>query len=75
MSNPDENGWIFPEGENQGGHAYGVIGANREQRKVRVLNNWGRDYGESGRAWMSFDAFEYLIQSNGETACATETAA
>lgn len=72
QSRPDELGWITPTGALEGGHAYGIVGASRTERKVRVLNNWGLSYGDRGRAWMSFDALEYLIGQNGEAACAVE---
>lgn len=71
MSNPKDD-WMYPNGIYQGGHAYGIIGANRVQKKVRVLNNWGRDWSDDGRAWLSFDALDYLIKSQGEVACAVE---
>lgn len=74
MSRPDADGFMRPTGETEGGHAFGLIGANREQRKVRALNNWGRDWCEDGKAWLSFDALEYLLNDAGEAACAVERA-
>lgn len=72
MAQPDRDYFMHPTGNLQGGHAFGLIGANRVQKKVRVLNNWGTAWSDRGRAWLSFDALEFLINSNGETACATE---
>ena len=76
MSRPaaDASGtyWIQPTGREQGGHAYSVVGANRTQKKVRIVNNWGYSWGNEGKAWMSFDALAALLDSNGEAACAVE---
>lgn len=76
MSQPhrgkDGRSWIEPTGAYEGGHAYSLNGVNRTQRKVRVLNNWGRSYGDDGFVWMSFDSLEYLLQDHGEAACPVE---
>ncbi len=74
MSNPDSAHFMHPTGNLQGGHAFGLIGASRTARKVRVLNNWGRGWADGGRAWMSFDSLEYLLAQDGEAACPTEKA-
>ncbi len=79
MSRPhtgkDGRSWIEPTGNYQGGHAYGFNGVNLDQRKIRVENNWGREWGDNGFAWLSFDALAYLLQSGGEAVCPTERAA
>ena len=58
MSEPhrgkDGKAWIEPTGERQGGHARSWNGVNVRQRKIREENNWGRNYGDSGFAWISF---------------------
>ena len=81
MSNPDRQGFIIPQGNVQGGHAYLLIGANRKKKQrgayakgaFRVLNSWGRSWGQCGRAWMSFMDFEMLLEFGDTEACvATE---
>ncbi len=76
MSRPyigsDGRSWIEPTGTLQGGHAYLLNGVNREQGKFRMENNWGREWGDNGFAWISFDSVEYLLSQNGEAACPTE---
>ncbi|MDQ3704212.1 MAG: hypothetical protein M3437_03135, partial [Chloroflexota bacterium] len=69
---PDGRSWIEPTGTLQGGHAYLLNGVNREQQKFRMENNWGREWGDNGFAWISFDSVEYLLSQNGEAACPTE---
>lgn len=79
MSRPhtgkDGRSWIEPAGAYQGGHAYGLNGVNIEQEKVRVENNWGREYGDKGFAWMSFHSLEYLLATGGDAACPLDVSA
>lgn len=75
MSRPDSRNYLHATGEMQGGHCYGFIGANRTERKLRVENNWGTEWADGGRAWMSFDTFADLLASGGEACCALERSA
>lgn len=72
MFTPDKKGFIKAEGQVAGGHAYLLIGADRERGAVRILNSWGRSYGQNGRVWLSFDDLDKLIKAQGEAAVATE---
>ena len=75
-----ETGYIHPEGEVVGGHAYCLIGASRvkvdpetgDVGAVRIVNSWGPLWAQKGRAWMSFKSLEQLIQDDGEACTATE---
>lgn len=72
MFTPDKKGFIHLGGQVAGGHAYLLIGADRDKKAVRILNSWGRGWSDNGRAWLSFDDLDKLIQANGEGAVATE---
>lgn len=74
----DKQGFISPTGPVDGGHAYCIIGANRRKAcpdgtigAGRILNSWG-EWGENGRAWISFAALQKLLDDDGEAALAIE---
>lgn len=77
----DREGFIDdPVGEVVGGHAYLLIGANRTKAStihnttgaVRILNSWGQNWGDHGRAWLSFGALAKLLADDGEACTANE---
>lgn len=68
----DRTGFIEPTGPIEGGHAWTIIGANRSRKAVRMMNSWGRGWGQGGRAWVSFDALQHLIAQDGEACVASE---
>jgi hypothetical protein len=72
MSRPDSRNFLRLTGEVEGGHAYGIIGANRTEKKLRVENNWGPEWADKGRAWISFADFSELLDAAGEACCALE---
>ena len=79
MFTPDRWGYIWPIGESVCGHAYLMIGASQARKNpdgtvgaARILNSWGPNWAERGRAWLAFHALEYLIANQGEACCATE---
>ena len=53
-----------------GGHAMVVVGYNQFKRAFRVLNSWGKDWGDNGFIWIDFDDFgkfcRYAYQINYE---------
>jgi hypothetical protein len=81
MDDTDKHGYIWPEGGAADyGHAYLIIGANRLRKNpdgtkgaVRMINSWGKwgDKG-SGRAWITFQAFDFLIKEDGEAGIGVE---
>lgn len=83
MFTPDRWGYIWPAGEATGGHAYLLIGANRDRRNpdgsrgaVRLINSWGENWGsQRGRAWMTIAALDQLIRNDGEACVANEVRA
>lgn len=76
---PDKNGYLNVSGRLVGGHAYTVIGAHNDRKNpdgsrgaLRVLNSWGRNWGQNGRAWLSYDGFKKLFETNWSEACAAK---
>lgn len=76
----DTNGYIWDTGEVVGGHAYLLHGVNRKKRNPdgtvgagRIINSWGASWGsQKGKAWLTFDVLERLIQAEGEACMAVE---
>lgn len=79
MFEPTAYGYLIPDGRVVGGHAWLIIGADRERNNhdgtvgaIRMINSWGRGWGENGRGRMSFATLDRLIRADGEAAVATE---
>lgn len=79
MMETDNLGFIHLDGNEVGGHAYLMIGANREKKcpdgsrgAARIVNSWSESWGEKGRAWISFKDLSSLIQNYGEACTAVE---
>lgn len=70
---PDQDGYIYAKGPNYGGHAVYVIGVNKWANKVRIVNSWGAEWGENGRAWMKIDDLDKVVSENGEAAIITKS--
>jgi len=79
MFMPDRDGFIEPLGEIVGGHEWRIVGADRDKvcpnksrGACRMVNSWGRGWGESGRAWISFQHLDQLIHDDGEAVTSPE---
>lgn len=72
MFAPDAAGFLRPTGPNVGGHAYLLVGFSQDRNAFRMINSWGRAWGEAGRAWVHFDDMALLISQNGEACTAYE---
>lgn len=79
MFDPDKNGFLNVSGQQVGGHAYLLIGANKDKLcpdgsrgAIRIVNSWNREWGQSGRAWIAMADFDKLMADDGEAATATE---
>jgi C1A family cysteine protease len=46
-----------PREQTIGGHAMVLVGYDDDRRAFRLLNSWGKGWGEEGRAWMAYDTF------------------
>lgn len=72
MNQCDKRGFLHLAGHIVGGHAYCLIGASRPRGAVRVAQTWGYQYYQRGRAWLTFDHLNHLIQADGEACVAAE---
>ena len=79
MFSTDSYGFLRPRGSIVGGHAYLVVGANRNyvcpdgtKGALRIVNSWGRSFGQKGRAWLSVADADRLIKEDGEAATSDE---
>jgi C1A family cysteine protease len=81
MMDPDDEGFIHATGGNAGGHAWLLVGFNRNKYSTkgtplgpcfRMQNSWGRGWGQSGRAWITLPDLQSLIAEDGEACTATE---
>jgi hypothetical protein len=71
MTAPGDDGVMRLTGRHQGGHAYLGIGYD-PARGIRILNSWGPDWGQRGRAWLPLDALNTLLTNGGEACSAIE---
>lgn len=72
MFTPDNTGRIHTGGESVGGHAYLLSGYNSHTKLVRIINSWGRGWGQAGRAWIHEDDLQMLLANGGEACTAVE---
>jgi C1A family cysteine protease len=75
----DRHGYIWPTGNEVGGHAYLLIGANLERENpdgstgaFRIVNSWGENWEDGGRAWITSGSMQILMEHFGEACTATE---
>lgn len=66
MSDPDEDGFLHPDGELVGGHAILVKGIDLERDAYLLQNSWGQGWGELGEAWLSREDMRALLAAGGE---------
>jgi len=66
MYKPDANGFVKPTGNNVGGHAILVRGVNVAKRYVTLRNSWGKEWGDNGDCYITFEDLEKLLQERGE---------
>ncbi len=72
-------GYMSLTGPNDGGHAWLIIGAYKNRRNpdgsvgaVRMINSWGPQWGQWGRAWLKISDLDRLIKEEGEACVASE---
>ena len=46
-----------PEGSDLGGHAVVVVGYDDARQAFKVMNSWGRGWGDGGFGWISYPVF------------------
>ncbi len=79
MMNVDGSGFVSNQGVNEGGHCVYLNGYNdkavRNGRVVRAFrgqNSWGREWGQQGRFWLTYEDLDTLIAEGGEACALTE---
>jgi hypothetical protein len=75
MFEPDEAGFVDVSGPVAGGHAVKLDGVNTKRGLFRIKNSWGREWGNNGFAYISFEDFERLLREDGEACIAIEVKA
>lgn len=62
FSNLKGKGSVFRPDGTGGGHALAVVGYDNRSRLLKVMNSWGKDWGDDGFFWISYDDFaKYAI--------------
>jgi hypothetical protein len=72
MFAPTAKGYLLVDGPVAGGHAILVIGYSKARTAFRLLNSWGKGWGEKGRAWIRASDMERLLKEDGEACSAIE---
>jgi hypothetical protein len=72
MDAPDSKGVVTYTGWKRGGHQYVLNGVNKTTKLIRMKNSWGRTWGKSGFAYMTFDTLSAILRDGGEFCIARE---
>lgn len=72
MFAPTSAGYLVVDGPLAGGHALLVLGYSEARKAFRLLNSWGRAWGEEGRAWLALADMARLLSEDGEACSAIE---
>lgn len=75
----NKTGYISVSGEQDGGHAWLIVGVDRYKNNpdgstgaIRMVNSWGIGWGQDGRAWMTIKDLDRLVKEEGEACVASE---
>lgn len=74
MMQPDNNNFVHATGNVVGGHAFCLVGYSSKLTAFRILNSWGRGWGNQGRAWISEQDMASLFSNQAEACAAIQTA-
>lgn len=66
MNYPNNNGYLIPRGILYAYHAITVVGYDKENNRFRVLNTWGPNWGDNGKAWIKGKHMKMLLANRGE---------
>jgi hypothetical protein len=72
MFSPDDNGFIRPTGQVEGGHCILALGYNNRSGYYTLLNSWGPSWGIRGRCYVRTKDMVTLLQDSGEACIVTE---
>ena len=74
MANPVDN-VMRATGETLGGHAVAVIGVKPKDEQFEIVNSWGSEWGNNGRAVLPFETVQDLFDAGRLEAVAAESRA
>lgn len=66
MFAPGADGFLDVSGDMAGGHAYRIAYYSPRRDAYRVVNSWGRGWGQNGRGWIAATDLRGLLARNGE---------
>jgi C1A family cysteine protease len=66
MFEPTSEGYLEATGDVEGGHEIAVIGLDIDRKNVTILNSWGPGWGNGGRALMTWDTLDGLLDQGGD---------
>lgn len=72
MMKPNSQHVVAVKGTVVGGHAYLLVGYDDKKGLALLQNSWGKDWGNKGRCWISYDDLQRLIAEGGEACAPTE---
>ncbi len=58
-----KGGGVYSTDESKGGmHAMTLVGYDEQKQAFRLINSWGKYWGDGGYAWLSYATFARLVQ-------------
>jgi hypothetical protein len=67
-----KDGVLHVSGAVDGGHAYLLCGYDAPTNRFQMINSWGAEWGQKGKAWIRFTDLDKLIRADGEACAAVE---
>ena len=71
FDHPSKFGRVKKKGPITGGHEFLVVGIDADEKLVRACNSWGPDWADGGYFTFSWDAWEALLDEDGDVTTAT----
>jgi hypothetical protein len=53
--------WTSSPGKSEGGHAMTLVGWDDSKKAFKIANSWGKEWGENGYGWVSYDHLKKLL--------------
>lgn len=66
MFYPDAKGYLNVTGDVVGGHEYLIVQYSKARDAYRIVNSWGRGWGQNGRAWIRAVDLAALLADDGD---------